>query len=178
MDLAYCRGYPSLRSPRLRYTPGPFCEEPGSEDADVQEKQEKQEKQERANRISTDNAATAKRSESGGLLSMLCGPRLIHSVFTELSADLPHTRTGIRGRKGTYVFKGESGDSKVDASLSPKAHVVRWEAKIPQALSLINRPNILQVSWCSCMDGQQAWQHPKTGGVMTKASIRTLWAEI
>ncbi|KAF8531113.1 peptidase C14, caspase domain-containing protein [Gautieria morchelliformis] len=122
MDLEYCRG-----SPSLRYIPGPFCEEPSSGDADVQEKQEN------AKQMSTDKPAP-KRSGSGGPL------------------NLPHTRSGIRGRRGTYIFKGESGDPNGDAP-SPKAHVV---------------------SWGSCMDEQKAWQHPKTGGAMTEAFIGIL----
>ncbi|KAF8464219.1 caspase domain-containing protein [Gautieria morchelliformis] len=120
MDLAYCRGSPSLRC-----IPGP--EEPSSGDADVQGKQEN------AKQMSTDKPA-AKHSGSGHPL------------------NLPHTPSGIRARKGTYIFEGESDDPKGDAP-PPKAHVV---------------------SWSSCMDEQQAWQHPETGGVMTQAFIEIL----
>ncbi|KAF8531112.1 peptidase C14, caspase domain-containing protein [Gautieria morchelliformis] len=112
-------------TPSLRSIPGP--EEPSSGDADVQGKQEN------AKQMSTDKPA-AKRSGSGGPL------------------NLPHTPSGIRGQKGTYIFEGESGNPKGDAP-PPKAHVV---------------------SWGSCMDEQQAWQHPETGGAMTQAFIEIL----
>ncbi|KAF8531099.1 caspase domain-containing protein [Gautieria morchelliformis] len=70
--------------------------------------------------------------------------------------NLPHTRSGARRRKGTYRFKGETDDPKDDAP-PLKADVV---------------------SWGSCMDGQRAWQHPQTGGVMTQAFIGILENEM
>ncbi|KAF8531119.1 caspase domain-containing protein [Gautieria morchelliformis] len=64
----------------------------------------------------------------------------------------PFSEGPIIGRRITEGdFRSESSDPMTDAS--PKAHVV---------------------SWSSSVDGQQSWQHPKTGGVMSEAFIESL----
>ena len=49
--------------------------------------------------------------------------RLIYFLCTGYSTDLPHIRTGVRTKRGTYVFRGESTDVGIDPV--PKADVVR-----------------------------------------------------